>query len=272
VDKKPLIAVSLCAVVLLLLGSLSNVVGYQSVKSTVNDSPLFSISEQNIKMKPVAEDSERIFHEMKEKMKAACTQEECKIIFKETLIELEKNDLLGDKSAKDVYKILCESYDDGNSFSVYGESNHTNFLKQLGVIFLELHYKYYWWMDYGWFALFFSTMYDTFRYINFERPGWIHLNSNIYLGCMLTLRSYIYNHQPAWGYLKIVGPDGQTEYNHTFYGNLSFLHEIFNINDPEQGIIYCLGIKGFKGMLINGHYFGTAKEVDIVTNAPDPWP
>jgi hypothetical protein len=44
VDKKPLIGVSICAVVLLVLGSLSNVVGYQSVKSTaVNDSPLFSV-------------------------------------------------------------------------------------------------------------------------------------------------------------------------------------------------------------------------------------
>jgi hypothetical protein len=41
-DKKPLIGVSIIAVVLLVLGSLSNVVGYQSVKSTaVNDSPLF---------------------------------------------------------------------------------------------------------------------------------------------------------------------------------------------------------------------------------------
>jgi hypothetical protein len=40
-DKKTLIGVSICAVVLLVLGSLSNVVGYQSVKSTVNDSPLF---------------------------------------------------------------------------------------------------------------------------------------------------------------------------------------------------------------------------------------
>jgi hypothetical protein len=42
VNKKSLILLSLCAVVLLVLGSLSNVVGYQSVKSTVvNDSPLF---------------------------------------------------------------------------------------------------------------------------------------------------------------------------------------------------------------------------------------
>jgi hypothetical protein len=45
-DKKPLIGVSILAVVLLVLGSLSNVVGYQSVKSTVNDSPLFKIRTQ----------------------------------------------------------------------------------------------------------------------------------------------------------------------------------------------------------------------------------
>jgi hypothetical protein len=46
VDKKPLIMVSLCAVVLLVLASLGNVVGYQSVKSTVNDSPLFETRTQ----------------------------------------------------------------------------------------------------------------------------------------------------------------------------------------------------------------------------------
>jgi len=45
-DKKPLIGVSICAVVLLVLGSLSNVVGYQSVKSTVTDSPLFRVKIQ----------------------------------------------------------------------------------------------------------------------------------------------------------------------------------------------------------------------------------
>jgi hypothetical protein len=46
VDKKPLIGVSILAVVLLVLGSFSNVVGYQSVKSTVNDSPLFQTRTQ----------------------------------------------------------------------------------------------------------------------------------------------------------------------------------------------------------------------------------
>jgi hypothetical protein len=46
VDKKYLIGVSICAVVLLVLSSLSNVVGYQSVKSTVNDSPLFQTRTQ----------------------------------------------------------------------------------------------------------------------------------------------------------------------------------------------------------------------------------
>ena len=42
-DEKPLIV---CAMVLLVLGSLSNVVGYQSVKSNVNDSPLFNVRTQ----------------------------------------------------------------------------------------------------------------------------------------------------------------------------------------------------------------------------------
>lgn len=46
-DKKPLIVGSILAVVLLVLGSLSNVVGYQSVKSSaVSDSPLFSTRTQ----------------------------------------------------------------------------------------------------------------------------------------------------------------------------------------------------------------------------------
>ncbi len=45
-NTRPLIGVSICAVVLLVLGSLSNVVGYQSVKLTVNDSPLFQTRTQ----------------------------------------------------------------------------------------------------------------------------------------------------------------------------------------------------------------------------------
>ena len=45
--KSPLIGVSIIAVVLLVLGSLTNVVGYQSVKSTsMNDSPLFKTRTQ----------------------------------------------------------------------------------------------------------------------------------------------------------------------------------------------------------------------------------
>ena len=40
-DKKPLIGISILAVVFHVMGSLSNVLGHQSVKSTMNDSPLF---------------------------------------------------------------------------------------------------------------------------------------------------------------------------------------------------------------------------------------
>jgi hypothetical protein len=46
-NKYPLIGFSILAVVLLVLGSLSNVVGYQSIQSSgVNDSPLFSVRTQ----------------------------------------------------------------------------------------------------------------------------------------------------------------------------------------------------------------------------------
>jgi hypothetical protein len=46
-NKYPLIGVTILAVVLLILGSLSNVVGYQSIQSSgVDDSPLFSVRTQ----------------------------------------------------------------------------------------------------------------------------------------------------------------------------------------------------------------------------------
>jgi len=44
--KRVTIGSSIIAIVLLILGSLTNVVGYQSVKSTINDSPLFNVRTQ----------------------------------------------------------------------------------------------------------------------------------------------------------------------------------------------------------------------------------
>lgn len=44
--RKPLIVVSLCAVLLLIFASLTHVVGYSSIKSTLNDSPLFDVRTQ----------------------------------------------------------------------------------------------------------------------------------------------------------------------------------------------------------------------------------
>ncbi len=46
--KNPLVGVSICTMIFLILSSFSNVVGYQSVKSVVsNDSPLFRTKTQN---------------------------------------------------------------------------------------------------------------------------------------------------------------------------------------------------------------------------------
>jgi len=48
VDKKPLIVVSICAVVLLVLGSLSNVVGYQTVQSSNQQTVKEEVSQKEL--------------------------------------------------------------------------------------------------------------------------------------------------------------------------------------------------------------------------------
>ena len=88
---------------------------------------------------------------------------------------------------------------------------------------------------------------------------------------MFSVRYYLYDAYPSEGYLKIVSSDGETEYNGSFFGNLSFT-DILDIMDPMGGHdFYCVGIKGFKGIKIGGYYFGTAEKVNIVTNVPDPY-
>ncbi len=204
-----------------------------------------------------------IFNDLKEKMENADGQEECKIIFKETLIELDENNLLGNVSVDNAYKIICDSYNDGNSYSVCGESNHTYFLEHTGVFFYELSKRFEYF-----FGLFCWFMYNIFLFGN--RNHIIHTGSYVTFGVLdydwvTLLKSF-----PAEGYIKIVDSNGETEYN-SFFGHLEFINQI-DMMDPEWGhSFYCIGIKGFKGILINNYYFGTAKEVSIGTDAPDPY-
>ena len=103
-DKKPLIVVSLCAVVLLVMGSLSNVVGYQTVQ-TIDDNDLVEVTTQacgiqgygNTTVKLTRQqynDLEQYLVEFKARLNQTTTREEAIPLFKEAVVELDKYGLL----------------------------------------------------------------------------------------------------------------------------------------------------------------------------------
>jgi len=256
-DKKPLIVVSICAVVLLALGSLSNVVGYQSVKATLSDSLLLSRT-LNVKWDKQEEKLKSIFDAFKEKISAATTQEDCKLVFQEFLIELEKHGFLGDLNADEAYKIIDDSYSSGNSYSVYGESSQTLFLERIGVFFYELSKR-----SKDHFGMFLS-----FIFLFYNRNHLVHMGSYLTFGKLYYCETFMYDVDPAEGYVKIVSPSGETEYNDSFFGQLERINPP-SLGDPDISVVYCIGIKGFQGILIDHYFFGTAKEVGIGIEVPE---
>ena len=260
-DKKPLIGVSILAVVLLVLGSLSNVVGYQSVKSTVNDSLFLQPSVQKAKIETQEGELDSTLGDIREKLSNAATQEDCKRVFKESLIKLEQHGFLGDVRTDDVYKMINDSYNSGDSYFVYGDSNQTLFIEHIGVFFYELSkiFKFF----FGLFCSFLSSI-----YLHANRDHLVHTGSYVTFGHLYYLRGYLLKAYPAIGYIKIFGPNGKTEYNVPFLGQLERVDEL-NFGDPEYHDDYWIGMKGFKGILIGTFYFGTAKEVGIGITVPD---
>jgi hypothetical protein len=257
-DKKPLIGVNILAVVLLVMGSLSNVVGYQSVKSmTVKDSPLFATRTQKVKMETQESELENILEDMSEKISNVATQEECKHVFQESLIELEKQGFLGNSRAYDINKILNDSYASGNSYTVYGKSTQTLFLERLGVFFYELSKK-----SKDHLGLFLSSLFLS------NRNHLVHVGSYITFGTLYYFEITMYDADPAEGYVKIVGPSGETEYNDSFFGQLENMDQL-SLGDPDISVVHCIAIRGFIGILIDDYYFGTAKEVGIGIDVPD---
>jgi len=257
-DKKPLIVVSICAVVLLVLGSLSNVVGYQSVKSTkANNSPLFQPRTQKVKMVTKEGELENILEDMSEKISNAATQEECKYVFQESLIELEDQGFLGNLRANDIYTIVNDSYTSGNLYTVYGKSTQTLFLERLGVFFYELSKK-----SKDHLGLFLSALFLS------NRNHLVHMGSYITFGTLYYFEITMYDADPAEGYVKIFGPSGETGYNDSFFGQLENMDQL-SLGDPDISVVHCIGIKGFIGILIDNYYFGTAKEVGIGIDVPN---
>ena len=261
-DKKPLMVVSISAVVLLVMASLTNVVGYQSVKPTVDDSLFFQQSTQKAKMETQDDELDCILDDIRAKLSNAETQEECQRAFQESLLQLEEHGFLGGLRVDDVYKIINDSYASGNSYTVYGESNQTLFIEGIGVLFYELSKT---------LKFFFGSIFCSFLtsiYLRDNRDHLVHTGSYVTFGHLYYLRGYLLKAYPAIGYIKIFGPNGKTEYNVSFLGQLEHIVEI-NLGDPELHDDYWIGMKGFKGILIGTLYFGTAKEVGIGITVPD---
>jgi hypothetical protein len=204
-----------------------------------------------------------IFNNMKRKLDDVDTKEDCNTIFKETLIELDKYGLLKGISAVDAYKKITSGSD--NPYSVYGESTaNIYFLENTGLFFHELSKKYGPWLSS-------ICEFISHLFLVSNRNPLIHTGSYIYFGELYYVRYYLYDTYPADGYINIVSPEGETEYNGSFYGHIGF-KEILDIQNPMGGhYFYCLGIKGFKGILINNYYFGTAMDVNISNYIPNPY-
>ena len=200
-----------------------------------------------------------IYNNLEEKIAIAESKNDVKLCYKEALIELENNGLLGKYKANDVYNLMFE---DDNAVTVQGKSTETRFLERPGVHFYKLSQQY----D-GWLGLFFDYMWRLYFRENLE--AFIHTDSWIVFGTLYVIRLYVYDKWPAEGYVKIVDSGGEIEYTTPFYGHLGFITH-YNIDDPGAYWYYCIGIKGFKGLRIGDYYFGTAQEVDISNNRPNP--
>ena len=135
-DKKPLIGVSICAVVLLVLGSLSNVVGYQSVKSTtVNDSPLFNIrTTRAIKEENNTILTSNYLGDGQVNYLQFPTRDGSKELIKDTIDKLSK---MTDKQLDQLQKNIISYYYE-NKIDKYTFNNLINLLKQLKSYNIEI--------------------------------------------------------------------------------------------------------------------------------------
>jgi hypothetical protein len=203
---------------------------------------------------------EEIYNNLIEKIENAESKEEIKIIYKEALVELEKNDLLGRNKANDVYNLMFE---DDNSITVHGESTKTYFLGRAAVFFYKYSQLSNIWKPFAFLSEFIWRL-----CLQADREAFIHTGSWIIYGRLYRVRYYLYDTWPAEGYVKIVDSGDEIDYTTPFYGHLTKI-EIANIQDPGGYFIYCVGIKGFKGFYMGGYYFGTAEKYDIRNQVPD---
>jgi hypothetical protein len=222
--------------------------GMKSIKTKLSDTQTFKVN--------------RILEDMSNKLENIKSQEECNIIFEETLIELSNYGLLGRNSVKDVINIMING---DSNYSINGKSTHTNFLGSTGIKFYELSLEH----DGNWGLLFYDLYHLFFHIYNIIRcrsysNGWITFG---YAVCKWD--GSIYKWIPSIGNITIVNSEGEEQYNGEFYGQIFTLWIDQAFNPVHSVRDYCVGVKGFKGINIGNSYFGTAEEVNIDINPPD---
>jgi len=249
------VLVVLCIILLLLIPSINAITIIPDKNRYVEKSAnKIGLKESNV------DELDRIFDDLKEKMKNVNTKEECNLLFKETLIKLDKYGLLGNIELDDAINLI--SNNDEESYSVLGESTRTNLLERVGVLCYALYeinpllilMKIISGLTWELFLESIKLPYHTGSWITYGYAvgNW---------------EGRIDSYEPAEGYIKIVGPEGEEEFNGAFYGQILRFDGVGGFAGEHLRYHY-VGIKGFKGWSNGNYYFGTAKEVNIESNVP----
>lgn len=246
------IAIELCIILMLMLPSISAI--------TVDESSSIELEKTSDKTIFIEDELDIIFSDLQEKMENVDTQEECNILFKETIIKLDNCDLLGGFSVDDAYKIVSSS---DNTYSITGESSNTNFLESRGVYWYDI-YKHEYLPKWRWtLSGILWPIYLELIKLPYHTSSWITFGYGIG-----NWEGRIDEYIPAEGYINIVTSEGEEEYNGNFYGHIHGLDGFGGYPSIDNLRYHYVGIKGFKGWNIGNYYFGTAEVIDIGYSHP----
>jgi hypothetical protein len=196
---------------------------------------------------------DKIFESMEKRLENVDIHTESKTIFKETILELERNGFLQDNSANKALALIEDS--DNDSFYVHGKATRIKSLESIGVYFYEAH-----WDLEGYKRNVYEFMWKSFLlYIDLVKHRGSYLTFGIGIG---PWNGAIETYQPAVGYIHILGPDGEEEnYTGEFYGRLGDIWPITSAAEGQRH--YLTGIKGFMGIRAGKYFFGAAEQVKI---------
>jgi len=216
-----------------------------------------------------ADEVEQLFVDIEQKLSEAETREEAEIIFKETVVELDRFGLLGGMSVEQAQSLVTGKEHNPvvvKLFEIFYKRNHEKIGNNTNILCLIAGIT-----DYTWFIgpIMWSFLILLFK-INSEVLYFILLSLFLSYSIFLTIfpmafgyNIYVGNDDthPAYGWLSTIGLNGKKSWNGPFIGNITRLKLI----EWLEG----LGVVGFTGIKIYfqpgqiGFYFGSALWVKI---------